>query len=305
MRKTFLYEARVNYKTTNANQWLETRRTLYNTALDQSISIYRQDRKTISVYDQTNQLPELKAAYPEFKSVGSQVLQDVLERLDKAYKSFFRRVKLKGQGQKAGFPSFTLKQAVWKLAGRYLTIARVGRFKLFLSRPIEGDIKTITVRRTPSGKWLVAFSSDNVPEKKLPTSDREVGIDVGIKSFCVYSDGGIVKSPAYFKKSGIKLGRQQRALARRQSGSKNRSEAKVLVAKTHERTSNQRRNFLHKVANAYIKDYGTIMVLDLKIANMVQNHNFHLSKSISDASWGKFFELLSYKAKEAGRSWSK
>ncbi len=114
-----------------------------------------------------------------------------------------------------------------------------------------------------------------------------------------------VKSPAYFKKSGIKLGRQQRALARRQSGSKNRSEAKVLVAKTYERTSNQRRNFLHKVANAYIKDYGTIMVLDLKIANMVQNHNFHLSKSISDASWGKFFELLSYKAKEAGRSWSK
>jgi putative transposase len=119
MRKTFLYEARINYKTaSNANQWLETCRTLYNIALDQRISIYRQDRKTISVYDQANQLPELKAAYPEFKAVGSQVLQDVLERLDKAYKSFFRRVKLKGQ--KAGFPrfkgygrydSFTLKQA--------------------------------------------------------------------------------------------------------------------------------------------------------------------------------------------------
>jgi putative transposase len=312
MRKTFLYEARLNNKTTaNANQWLETCRRLYNIALDQRISIYRQDRKTISVYDQANQLPDLKAAYPEFKTVGSQVLQDVLERLDKAYKSFFRRVKQKGQ--KAGFPrfkgyarydSFTLKQAGWKLAGRHLTIARIGKFKLFLSRPIEGDIKTITVRRVPGGKWLVAFSCDNVPEKRLPASDREVGIDVGIKSFCVDSDGGIVENPAYFSKYEQVLRRRQRALARKKKGSKNRAAARVLVAKTHAKIANQRRDFLHKVANAYIKDYGTISVEDLKIQNMIQNRNrnFHLSKSISDASWGKFFEFLSCKAEEAGRT---
>jgi len=307
MRKTFLYETRVNQKTANnATQWLETCRTLYNLALDQRISIYRQDRKTISVYDQANQLPELKTAYPEFKAVGSQVLQDVLERLDKAYKAFFRRVKLKGQ--KAGFPrfkgygrydSFTLKQAGWKLDGRHLTITRVGRFKLFLSRPIEGDIKTITVRRAPSGKWLIAFSCDNVPEKKQPLSDKEVGIDVGIKSFCVDSDGGFVENPAYFRKSEQQLRRRQRDLSRKQRGSKNRAEARTLVAKTHTKINNQRRDFLHKVANAYIKDYGTIMVEDLKIKNMVQNR--HLAKSISDASWGKFFEFLSYKAEEAGR----
>jgi len=141
MRKTFLYEAKISNTTAaHADRWLEICLTLYNNALDQRISVYRQHKKTISVYDQANQLPELKKEFPEFKAVDSQVLQDVLERLDKAYKSFFRRVKQKGQ--KAGFPrfkgygrydSFTLKQADWKLTGRYLTITRLGRFKLFLS----------------------------------------------------------------------------------------------------------------------------------------------------------------------------
>ena len=311
MRKTFLYEARISHTTAaNVNHWLEICRTLYNTALDQRISVYRQHKKTISVYDQANQLPELKKAYPEFKAVGSQVLQDVLERLDKAYKSFFRRVKQKGQ--KAGFPrfkgygrydSFTLKQAGWKLSGRYLTITRLGRFKLFLSRPIEGDIKTITVRRVPGGKWLVAFSCDNVPAKKLPVTNTEVGIDVGIKSFCVDSDGGIVENPACFRKSETMLRRRQRCLSRKKKGSNNRASARVLVAKTHAKISNQRRDFLHKTANTYIKEYGKIMVEDLKIQNMVQNQ--YLAKSISDSSWGTFFELLSYKAEEAGRTVTK
>jgi putative transposase len=138
-----------------------------------------------------------------------------------------------------------------------------------------------------------------VPEKRLSATDREVGIDVGIKSFCVDSDGGYVENPAYFRKSEQQLRRRQRTLARKQKGSKNRAEARTLVAKTHAKISDQRRDFLHKVANAYIKDYGTIMVEDLKIKNMVQNR--HLAKNISDASWGKFFEFLSYKAEEAGR----
>jgi len=311
MRKTFLYEARISRKTAlNAEHRLEICRALYNLALDQRISVYKNYLKSISVYDQANQLPDLKKEFPEFKSVGSQVLQDVLERLDKAYKSFFRRVKQKGQ--KAGFPrfkgygrydSFTLKQAGWKLEGRYLTITRVGRFKLFLSRAILGDIKTITVRRAPGGKWLVAFSCDKVPEKTLPPSALEVGIDVGIKSFCVDSEGGIVENPAFFRKSEKVLRRRQRALARKQKGSKRRIKARVLVAGSHQKISNQRRDFLHKVANAYIKEYGKIMIEDLKIKNMVQNR--YLAKSISDSSWGTFFEFLSYKAEEAGRTVTK
>ena len=273
VRKTLLYEARVSRKTAeNASGWLEICRTLYNVAFDQRRSVYRQFKQTITCIDQCNELPDLKKEFPEFKAVGSQVLQDVLERLDKAYKAFFRRVKQKGQ--KAGFPrfkgtdrydSFTLKQAGWKLEGRYLTLSRIGRFKLFLSRPVLGDIKTITVRRSAGGKWLVAFSCDNVPERKAPFSDKTVGIDVGIKSFAVDSDGGVVNNPKFFRKSEKLLRRRQRALARKQPGSKRRAKARVLVAKTHQKIANQRRDFLHKTANRYIQNYETIKVESLKI----------------------------------------
>jgi putative transposase len=307
MRKTFLYKVEMNrHAEVTCNQWLETCRTLYNLALDQRISVYRQDKKHISAYTQMHQLPELKEAFPQFKDVGSQCLQDVIDRLDKAFKAFFRRVKT---GGKPGFPrfkgygrydSFTLKQAGWKLEGRYLTITKIGRIKLFLSRPIQGDIKTVTVRRQPSGKWFVSFSCDNVPEKAIPFTGKEVGIDVGIKSFAVDSDGGKIENPKYFRESEKLLRRRQRSLSRKKRNSKRRAKAKILIAKCHENITCQRKDFLHKTANYYIKNFDTITVEDLKIQNMVKNR--HLSKSISDSSWGTFFEFLSYKAENAGRT---
>ena len=307
MRKTYKYRLLGNKNTFDkAAKWLTLCRHLYNAALEQRISIYRQDKGSISCYSQTSQLPELKAAFPEYREIGSQVLQQVLERLDKAYQSFFRR--LKSKNVKAGFPrfkggnrydSFTLKQAGWELEGKYLTIKKVGRFKLRLSRPIEGDIKTITIRRTPTGKWYVCFSCNNVPEKKLGESKTTIGIDVGIKSFLVDSEGNKVDNPAYLRESERLLRRRQRTLCRRGKGSKRRNKARVLVAKTHEKVSDQRRDFLHKVANQYIANYGLIFVEDLNIEGMVKNR--HLSKSISDSSWGTFFNLLAYKAEEAGR----
>lgn len=308
MKKTFKYRLLGNTQTfAKADEWLLLCQRLYNVALEQRIGIYRQHRGTISCYSQINQLPELKVAFPEYGDVGSQVLQDVIERLDKAYKSFFRRVK-KGDG-KAGFPrfrsrdrydSFTLKQAGWKLDSRYLTIRNVGRFKFRLSRPIEGDIKTVTIRREATGKWYVCFSCNNVLEKRLPESDKIVGLDVGIKSFLVGSDGSKVDNPKYFRQSEKLLRRRQRRLCRRVKGSNRRGKARLLVAKAHEKAKNQRNDFLHKVANQYIAQYGVIYIEDLNVKGMVRNH--HLAKSITDSSWSKFFELLSYKAEEAGRA---
>jgi len=252
------------------------------------------------------QLPELKKGFPEFKVVGPQALQDVLQRLDRAFDAFFRRIKSKAE--KAGFPrfrgknrydSFTLKQAGYKIEGRYLYITGVGRFKLFLSRPIEGDVKTVTIRRTSSGKWFVCFSCDNVPVKEIPEAIAEVGIDVGIKEFLVDSTGRSVENPKFFRHSERILRRRQRALARKIRGSRRRAKAKILVAKAHEKITNQRKDFLHKIANFYIAGYQIIYVEDLNIKGMVKNR--HLSKSIADASWNKFFEFLFYKAEEAGR----
>jgi putative transposase len=306
MKKTYKYRLLGSRETfTNAEKWLVLCQRLYNVALEQRIKCYQQFSKSLSCYDQINQLPELRAEFPEYADVGSQVLQDVIERLDKAYKAFFRRVK--NGGGKAGFPrfrsrdrydSFTLKQTGWKLDGKYLSIRNVGRFKLRLSRPIEGDIKTVSIRRQ-SDKWYVCFSCDKVPEKKLESSAKSVGIDVGIKTFCVDSDGNQTESPKYFRNAEKQLRVRQRVLSRRTKGSQGRKDARLLVAKAHDKVSNQRNDFLHKAANHYITNYGRIYVEDLNIKGMSKNH--HLAKSITDASWGKFFELLSYKAEEAGR----
>ena len=307
MRKTFQYRAKINKQTeANCLQWLETCCILYNLALEQRINAYRQDKKSITCITQKNQLPDLKKEFPEFKIVGSQVLQDVIERLQRAFDAFFRRIK--GKKDKAGFPRFrgrdrydslTLKQAGWKIIGRYLYITGIGRFKLFLSRPIDGDIKTITIRRTSSGNWFVCFSCDNVQAKELPSSDIEVGLDVGIKSFLVDSLGNSVANPQFFRQSEKILRRRQRRMARRKKGSNRRRKAKILVAKAHEKIANQRKDFLHKVANFYIAVFGTIYVEKLNITGMIRNR--HLSKSIADSSWGMFIEMLSWKAVEAAR----
>lgn len=306
MRKTFLFRAKIDRETeSNCNHWLDICRDIYNSALRQRIDRYKETQESVSYYTQQRQLPLIKKDFPEIKTTNSQTLQDVLDRLDKAYKAFFRRVKA---GEKAGFPrfknrnsynSFSLKQTGYKLEGRYLYVRNVGRFKLFLSRPIEGDIKTVTIRRMPTGKWFVSFSCDNVPTKQFPQTSKEVGIDVGIKSFCVDSEGGIVANPKYFRNNEKQLRRRQRKLSRRRKGSVRRNKARILVAKAYEKVTNQRNDFLHKVSNKYINNFQTIYVEDLKIKNMVKNR--HLSKSISDCSWGIFFQFLSYKAANAGR----
>lgn len=233
------------------------------------------------------------------------MLQDVIERLDKAFQAFFRRLK---RGEKPGFPrfrghnrhdSFTLKQAGWKLEGRYLYIKGLGRFKLFLSRPIEGRIKTITIRRAPTGKWFVSFSCDEVPLVRLPKSEKSVGIDVGVSSFLTDSNGNVVANPKFFSGYERELRHRQRSLSRKKSGSSHRGKAKHSVAVLYEKMANQRKDFINKVALDYLCKYQTIFIEDLNINVMAKNR--HLSKSISDVAWGMFFNRLICKAEEAGR----
>ena len=307
MRKTFLYRAKINKQTeANCNQWLELCRNLYNQSLEQKIKTYKEKGESISAYTQMSQLPVLRKSSAEYRAVGSQVLQDVIQRLDKTYKSFFQRVK-QGNG-KVGFPrfksrnrydSFTLKQTGWKLECRYLYVKNVGKFKLFLSRPIEGNIKTVTIRRSSTGKWFVSFSCDNILVKEFSKTIAEIGIDVGIKNFLVDSQGNSVENPKYFRQSEKRLQCKQRSLCRKKKGSNRRSKSRILVAKAHEKISNQRKDFLHKVANKYINNFQIIYIEDLNIKGMMRNR--HLSKSISDSSWGMFFRLLTEKAEGATR----
>ncbi len=307
MRRNFKYRANINKETeTNAIDWIDKCRTIYNLALEQRILLYKQHKFSISCYSQGKELVELKKQFPGFKTVDAQCLENVLDRLDRGFKSFYRRIKI--SNIKAGFPrfrsaerydSFTLRQHGWKLNGRYLYIRNVGRFKLFLCRPVDGEIKKVTIKKDQTGKWFVTFSCDKVPEKTFSKTDKKIGIDVGIKSFLVDSDSNVIENPKYFRKSEKLLRRRQRKFARRKKDSSGRKEARLLVAKAHEKVTNQRKDFLHKVANNYIEKYNVIAVENLNIGGMVKNR--HLSKSIADAGWGIFFDLLSYKAEEAGR----
>jgi putative transposase len=166
-----------------------------------------------------------------------------------------------------------------------------------MHRSLEGIINTVTVKRECS-KWYAVFSNTTVIEP-LPVSNREVGIDVGLNSFAVTSDGEFIDNPRYFKNAAVKLRKIQRSVSRKKKGGCNRRKAARLLAKQHLRIKNQRKDFTHKLADSLVNTYGKIAVEDLRIKNMVKNH--HLAQSISDAGWGKFIGILSYKAEYAGR----
>jgi putative transposase len=308
MRKTYKFKAKLS-KTTeqNAIVWLGLCQKLYNLALEQRITAYRCFSVSLTTYDQHKELPELKKAFPEFKQLNSQVLQETLDRLGKAFGGFFSR--LKKVGEKAGFPrfksyhrydSFTLKQTGWKLDGRHLKIKGIGIFKLFLSREIEGRIKTVIVRRDSCGDWWVAFSCDDVPERSFPEPRADVvGIDMGVSHFSTDTEGLHVANPKYYREAQAELRGKQRKVSRRKKGSNRRRKAVRELARAHRKVANMRLDFLHKTANYYINNFQMICIEALRVKNMVKNR--HLSKSIVDAGWSTFFELLRYKAEEAGR----
>lgn len=271
---------------------LELCRELYNAALSERREAWQRQKKSISYLDQQNVLPEIKVIREDVAEIHSQVLQDVLRRLDKGFKAFFQRVK---QG-KAGFPrfkgknrynSFTFAQSGFALKGNELQLSKLGLFKIKWHREIIAKIKTLTITRSSTGKWFACFSVETKEEILEPTS-KSVGIDVGIKSFCTFSDGTEIDNPKFFRFDEKDLAKAQRKKNRKRT------------AKIHERIKNRRNNFLHQVSRYLVDNFDLIVFEKLKISNMVKNSR--LAKSIADASWSKLFELTSYKAENAGRT---
>jgi putative transposase len=304
MKKTFKFRAYINKEIEHkSNSILEMCRIIYNLCLEQRRSYYAHTKKSISCYDQINQLPDLKDAFPEYKNIPSQTLQDVVERLDKSFKGFFNRIK---RGVKSGYPrfrkygrydSFTLKNAGWELIDNKLIIKKIGTFKLKLSREIIGNIKTVTVKRNATGKWFVCFSCDNVPKNILPKTKQSIGIDVGCEAFITDSNGLKIENPRWLNKSQEKLAKAQKELARKERKSKRREKQRIKVAKIHERIANQRRDFQHKVSKHYVENYDVICIEKMKSWNTYTP----LNRSMRDVAWFQFFDMLRYKAEYAGK----
>lgn len=307
MIRSFKYKAQINKQTSiNLDIWLDYCRTIYNLGLEQRKYLWKSRKQCLSYYTQKKDLKDFKKEFPEFKFVDAQCLRDPLEKLEIAYKLFYSNIKKK---KKAGTPRFkskdryksiSLYQNSWKLKDNKLVVRNLGTFKLHLSRPIEGNIKKINIKRITTSKIFVTFVCDNIPEKDFPKTNKSVGIDVGIENFCTDSDGKVFGNLRFFESSQKNLRKAQRSLSRKKKGSNKRSKQKLLVAKQYETIRNQRQDFLHKTSRYYINNYQNIYIEDLKIQNMMQN-NF-LNKQITDVGWYMFSEMLEYKAEEAGRT---
>lgn len=286
-------------------QMLETCRHLYNRSLAERRDAWQNENRSINYFDQASRLKEQRKNNEYLTKVNFSATQDVLRRIDKAYKAFFRRIK---NGETPGYPRFKGKGRYdsitfpsygdgCKLKGNHLYIQHVGNIKVKLHRALEGKIKTVTIRRR-AGSWYACFSVDVEPIS-LPPSDKSVGIDLGIENFAITSDGEFFSNPKYLRKAELNIKRLQRIVSKRKKGSNRRKKAVFALAKAHAKVVNQRLDMAHKIARNLIDRYDSLVVEDLKIANMVQNH--HLAKSISDAGWNLFCNILTSKAEEAGR----
>ena len=276
-------------------------RTLYNTALEERITAYRRCGVTLSRYQQEAELKDIRAAFPEYAAIHSHILQDVLTRLDKTYQAFFRRVTA---GQTPGFPrfqgrtryhSFTYKQYGngARLDNGFLVLSKIGRVAVRWSRSLDGTPKTVTISREADG-WYAILSCADVPAQPLPSTGKETGIDVGLKVFLITADGEVVENPRLHRRGEKKIAKAQRRVSKRKKGSKRRGKAKTLLGKAHQHVQRQRLDFHHKTALKLLRQYDTIYLEDLRVANMVRNR--HLAKSISDAAWAQFRSILTYKA---------
>jgi putative transposase len=304
MHKTYKYRL---YPTDVQAQTLDTQLgeacRLYNAALQERRDAYSRGGISLNYYDQANQLKEIRHAGDSSLANFSSA-QDILRRVDKAFKAFFSRCKA---GKKAGYPRFKSRRRFdsytfpsygdgCRLTGARLYLQGVGHIKVKLHRPVDGAIKTVTVKRE-CGKWYVCLSAE-MAGAPLPDVDAATGIDVGLTAFATLADGTEVDNPRYYKKTQARLRLAQRRVARRKRGGKNRRKAVLLLQKAHRKIKNQRADFQHKVARHLVNTYGVIAVEDLNIKGLASGM---LAKSVNDAGWSGFLDKLAYKAVEAGR----
>ena len=312
--RTYLYKLKPTDKhIIQFEQWLGVCRLIYNMALEIKDAWYKKRRVNISKGELQKQITDIRNEWEWIGDVHSQVLQDVTDRLFRAYDNFFRRVKekRKGKKQKVGFPKFAKKHKFISFGFKQgvkihpntnvISLPKIGKIKYRNSRELKGEILHTRVIKKADG-WYVAITTE-LKTSKLPSKKpkrKYIANDLGLIHLIVDSNGYKIQTPKYYRGNEKKLRLLQRAVSRKKLGSSNWKKAQQKVARQHKIIADSRKDFLHKVSSNQVNENQVIGFEDLNISGMVRNHN--LSKSILDAGWGMLMAMTKYKCDWYGRT---